>query len=253
MEAFKEYSERFRVDPETKQRNVLPDPGGGRAGGRRHGDRRRLGGARAFTSTAGPGISPDERVHRPGVLHRDPRRLLRHSAHRPVHGHADAHAAGAICCRSRISRTATRSTSRSSPRIPEECFYLAVEAFDLAERFQTPVFVVSDLDIGMNDWMCQRFNWDDAYRPDRGKVLGRRGARDVSERSRATSTPTATASRRARCPACIRRGGYFTRGSGHDKHAAYTEDSDEYHEVVDRLTRKLATQRRRRCRRQSCI
>ena len=48
---------------------------------------------------------------------------------------------------------------------------MAVQAFDLAERLQTPVFVLSDLDIGMNDWMCRDLKWDDAYRPDRGKVL----------------------------------------------------------------------------------
>ena len=48
---------------------------------------------------------------------------------------------------------------------------MAVQAFDLAERLQTPVFVLSDLDIGMNDWMCPRTQWDDGYRPDRGKVL----------------------------------------------------------------------------------
>src|SRR5205085_3789307 len=57
------------------------------------------------------------------------------------------------------------------PANPEECFYLSVTAFDLAERFQTPVFVASDLDIGMNDWMCRRLKWDDNYRPERGKVL----------------------------------------------------------------------------------
>src|SRR5260370_36311727 len=57
------------------------------------------------------------------------------------------------------------------PANPEECFYMAVQAFDLAERLQTPVFVLSDLDIGMNDWMCRGLQWDDAYRPDRGKGL----------------------------------------------------------------------------------
>jgi len=57
------------------------------------------------------------------------------------------------------------------PANPEECFYLAVQAFDIAERLQTPVFVLSDLDIGMNDWMCPDLKWDDAYRPDRGKIL----------------------------------------------------------------------------------
>ncbi len=57
------------------------------------------------------------------------------------------------------------------PRDPEECFYLAAQAFDLAERLQTPVMVLSDLDIGMNDWMCPDLKWDDTYQPDRGKVL----------------------------------------------------------------------------------
>ena len=57
------------------------------------------------------------------------------------------------------------------PADPREAFEMAVKAFDLAERFQTPVFVLSDLDIGMNDWMVPKLTWDDAYRPDRGKVL----------------------------------------------------------------------------------
>ena len=52
------------------------------------------------------------------------------------------------------------------PAEPRECFYMAVEAFDLAERFQTPVFLVSDLDIGMNDWICKQLEWDDDYVPD---------------------------------------------------------------------------------------
>ncbi len=58
------------------------------------------------------------------------------------------------------------------PRDPEECFYFARDAFDLAERLQTPIMVMSDLDIGMNDWMCPDLKWDDNYVPDRGKVLG---------------------------------------------------------------------------------
>jgi 2-oxoglutarate ferredoxin oxidoreductase subunit alpha len=126
------------------------------------------------------------------------------------------------------------------PANPEECFYLAVEAFDVAERFQTPVFVVSDLDIGMNDWMCRRLVWDDAYRPDRGKVLGAEELESIQRFSRyADANGDGIAARSL--PGVHPRGGYFTRGSGHDKHAAYTEDSDAYQEVVDRLARKLAT------------
>src|SRR5260370_6211740 len=59
------------------------------------------------------------------------------------------------------------------PANPQECFYFAVKAFDLAERFQTPVFMLSDLDIGMNDWVIPRLVWDDAYRPDRPRVFSR--------------------------------------------------------------------------------
>ena len=57
------------------------------------------------------------------------------------------------------------------PANPAECFSMAPTAFDLAERFQTPVFVLSDLDIGMNDWVSPAFEWDDDYIPDRGRVL----------------------------------------------------------------------------------
>ena len=62
------------------------------------------------------------------------------------------------------------------PSNPAECFEFAVKSFDLAERFQTPVLMLSDLDIGMNDWVVPRLNWDDSFRPDRGRVLERRGS-----------------------------------------------------------------------------
>jgi 2-oxoglutarate ferredoxin oxidoreductase subunit alpha len=102
------------------------------------------------------------------------------------------------------------------------------------------VFVVSDLDIGMNDWMCPRLKWDDAYRPDRGKVLGDAELAQLKRFSRYNDVDGDGIAART-LPGVSPRGGYFTRGSGHDKHAAYTEDSDEYQEVVDRLARKLAT------------
>src|SRR6185312_7880963 len=126
------------------------------------------------------------------------------------------------------------------PANPEECFYLSVDAFDLAERFQTPVFVVSDLDIGMNDWMCRRFKWDDNYKPDRGKVLTAAELDRIERFSRYLDSDGDGIAARS-LPGVHPRGGYFTRGSGHTKHATYTEDSDEYQEVIDRLARKLDT------------
>ena len=127
------------------------------------------------------------------------------------------------------------------PANPEECFYMAVQAFDLAERLQTPVLVLSDLDIGMNDWMCRDLKWDDSYRPDRGKVLGQRGDPRSWRSSTATSTRMATASPTAPCPGVHPKAAYFTRGSGHTQYGAYTEDSAEYQVVLDRLLKKWDT------------
>jgi 2-oxoglutarate ferredoxin oxidoreductase subunit alpha len=115
---------------------------------------------------------------------------------------------------------------------------MAVEAFDLAERFQTPVFVLSDLDIGMNDWMIPRLKWDDNYRPDRGKVLSAGDLEKVQRFSRYLDVDGDGIAART-LPGVGPKGAYFTRGSGHDKHGLYTEDSDEYREVVDRLKRKI--------------
>jgi 2-oxoglutarate ferredoxin oxidoreductase subunit alpha len=100
--------------------------------------------------------------------------------------------------------------------------------------------VISDLDIGMNDWMCPALKWDDSYRPDRGKVLGAEELEKIQRFSRYLDSDGDGIAART-LPGASPQGGYFTRGSGHDKHAAYTEDSDAYLEVVDRLTRKFVT------------
>jgi 2-oxoglutarate ferredoxin oxidoreductase subunit alpha len=125
------------------------------------------------------------------------------------------------------------------PANPEECFTMARDAFDLAERWQTPVFVVMDLDIGMNDWMCRRFTWDDSYRPDRGKVLDKAALEKVEKYFRYVSNNGDGVAART-LPGVDPKGSYFTRGSGHTKFGTYTEDADEYREVMDRLVRKLA-------------
>jgi 2-oxoglutarate ferredoxin oxidoreductase subunit alpha len=126
------------------------------------------------------------------------------------------------------------------PSDPAECFFMAVTAFDLTERFQTPVFVVSDLDIGMNDWVVPRLTWDDSYRPDRGKVLDAASLERVQRFSRYLDVDGDGIAARS-LPGVHPKGAYFVRGSGHDKHAAYTEDAADYREVVDRLARKFRT------------
>jgi 2-oxoglutarate ferredoxin oxidoreductase subunit alpha len=124
------------------------------------------------------------------------------------------------------------------PADPREAFEMAAASFDLAERFQTPVFVLSDLDIGMNDWMIPKLTWDDTYRPDRGKVLTAEQLDEIKTFHRyldadGDGIPSRT------LPGVHPKGAYFTRGSGHNRFGGYTEDADEYADVLDRIDRKI--------------
>jgi 2-oxoglutarate ferredoxin oxidoreductase subunit alpha len=124
------------------------------------------------------------------------------------------------------------------PCNPEECFYMSVKAFDLADRFQTPVFVASDLDIGMNDWMCKRLQWDDSFRPDRGKCLTADELESVKKFSR-SSTRKGDGIRGAVAARRVHGRRVFRARLGSRQAGTYTEDADAYQEVVDRLARKF--------------
>jgi 2-oxoglutarate ferredoxin oxidoreductase subunit alpha len=124
------------------------------------------------------------------------------------------------------------------PSDPREAFEFAVAAFDLAERFQTPVFVLTDLDIGMNDWMVPKLTWNDGYRPDRGKVLGAAELEKVKTFHRFLDSDGDGVPYRT-LPGVHPKGAYFTRGSGHNRFGGYTEDDAEYTDVVDRVARKI--------------
>ncbi len=128
------------------------------------------------------------------------------------------------------------------PADPGECFSTAVSAFDYAERLQTPVMVLSDLDIGMNDWMVPEFEWDEDYVPDRGKVLSAEELEEAESFYRYLDVDRDGITYRS-LPGTHPKGAYFTRGSGHTKLGAYTEDADEYQDVVDRLLVKWETAR----------
>src|SRR5690606_7282662 len=128
------------------------------------------------------------------------------------------------------------------PANPEECFYQSMDAFDLADRLQTPVLVLSDLDIGMNDWMCPEFQWDESYQPDRGKLLTAEQLEGMDKFYRYLDSDGDGITYRT-LPGEHPKGSFFTRGSGHNKFGAYTEDSAQYKEVVDRLLVKWETAR----------
>jgi 2-oxoglutarate ferredoxin oxidoreductase subunit alpha len=125
------------------------------------------------------------------------------------------------------------------PANPNECFHFTVKAFDLADRFQTPVIVMSDLDIGMNDWVVPRLTWDDSYRPDRGRVLTKEDLERGPKFRRYTNEDENFVTPRT-LPGVSEKGSFFIRGSGHNKFGGYTEIPDEYQEVMDRLKKKHA-------------
>jgi 2-oxoglutarate ferredoxin oxidoreductase subunit alpha len=124
------------------------------------------------------------------------------------------------------------------PSDPKESFEFAVRAFDLAERFQTPVMVLSDLDIGMNDWMVPKLTWDDGFRPDRGKVLSAQEL-DRAEKFYRYLDVDGDGIPYRTLPGEHPKGSYFTRGSGHNRLGGYTEDAVEYQDVMDRIGRKI--------------
>src|SRR6202045_1873123 len=225
MDAFKGFCERYRIDPATGERNfaVIQAEDELAAIGMVVGAS--WNGARAFTPTSGPGISLMNEflglayyaevpcvifdVQRVGPSTGMPTRTQQCDVMECVYAsHGDTRH---VCL---------------YPANPEECFYMAVQAFDLAERLQTPVFVLSDLDIGMNDWMCRDLKWDDSYRPDRGKVLDKEATEKLEKFYRYLDKDGDGIGYRT-LPGVTPKGAYFTRGSGHTQYGTYTEDSVE--------------------------
>src|SRR6266851_3266220 len=129
------------------------------------------------------------------------------------------------------------------PGSVEECYEFARDAFDYADRFQTPVFVLSDLDLGMNLWMTPEFKYPEK-KFDRGKVLSKDDLdRLAGEWARYRDVDGDGVSYRTLPGTDHPAAGYFTRGSGHDEMARYTESADAYARNMDRLARKLETAR----------
>jgi len=193
-------------------------------------------GARAFTSTSGPGISLMNELVGLAYYAEIPVVIIDVQRVGPATGMPTRTQQGDILLTAYASHGDTKHICLY-PANPAECFHFAVKAFDLAERFQTPVFMLTDLDIGMNDWVVPRLEWDDAYRPDRGHVLSRGDLEAMPKFYRYSPEDELGVAART-LPGVHEKGAFFTRGSGHNKLGGYTEVPDEYQEVMDRLARK---------------
>ena len=127
------------------------------------------------------------------------------------------------------------------PEDPAECFEFAAQALDLAERLQTPVFVMTDLDIGMNQRLAAPFKWDDARKYDRGKVMGYNELEAGKDFGRYLDVDGDGIPFRTYPGTHPTRGGYFTRGTSKNAYAAYSEAGPDYKYNMQRLLKKFET------------
>ena len=130
------------------------------------------------------------------------------------------------------------------PADPGECFEMGAQAFDLADRLQTTVFVMLDLDIGMNEWLTRPFEWDDSRKLDRGKVLSHDDLEAGVEFGRYLEVDGDGIPYRTYPGSHPTRGGYFTRGTSRNPYARYSEEGSVYVGNMERLLRKFDTARK---------
>jgi len=127
------------------------------------------------------------------------------------------------------------------PEDPKEAFEMAAQSFDLADRLQTPIFVLLDLDIGMNERLCEPLAWDDARRYDRGKVLSHDDLEAGKRFGRYLDVDADGITWRTYPGAHPKRGSFFTRGTSRDRYARYTEEGSAYVDNMQRLLKKFET------------
>jgi 2-oxoglutarate/2-oxoacid ferredoxin oxidoreductase subunit alpha len=236
MDAFKMFCEKYRKDPETGKNNYIIIQA--------EDELAAIGmvmgaswmGARSFTSTAGPGISLMNELLGFAYYAEIPVVVIDVERVGPSTGMPTRTQQGDLLECAYASHGDTKHILLF-PSNPAECFEMAPVAFDLAEHFQTPVFLMSDLDIGMNDWVVPRLQWDDAYQPDRGRVLSVEEIERLPKFQRYMPEDGTQIAPRT-LPGVHPKASYFTRGSGHTKFGTYTEIPDEYQDVMDRLLKK---------------
>lgn len=236
MESFKNLCEIYRKDPQTGKNNfaILQAEDELAAIGIVIGAS--WAGARAFTSTAGPGVSLMNEFLGLAYYAEIPAVLVDVQRVGPSTGMPTRTQQADVLSCAYASHGDTKHILLF-PANPAECFEFAVQSFDLAEKFQTPVIMLSDLDIGMNDWVVPRLTWNDSYRPERGRVLSPEQIEKLGHFHRYADEDEYFVTPRT-LPGFSASGAYLTRGSGHNRLGGYTELPEEYQEVVDRLAEK---------------
>ena len=242
-EAFERYANQFRRDPDTKKNRfaIMQAEDELAAIGMVIGAA--WNGARSFTATSGPGISLMQEFLGLAYFAEIPAVVVDVQRAGPSTGMPTRTQQADLTSAAYASHGDTKHPLLF-PATPSECFEFTADALDLADRLQTPIMVMTDLELGMNDWLSAPFAWDDDRRYDRGKVLNAKQLDESAKFGRYVDVDGDGIGYRTYPGTHPSKGVFFTRGTSRDAYARYTEDPELYIENVDRLNIKWDTAKR---------
>ncbi|BAU53200.1 2-oxoacid:acceptor oxidoreductase subunit alpha [Mucilaginibacter gotjawali] len=240
VEAFEGYAKKMRIDPVTGKHNyaIVQAEDELAAIGMVIGAN--WNGARSFTATSGPGLSLMNEFLGLAYFAEIPTVLIDVQRTGPSTGMPTRTQQSDILLAAYASHGDTKQVLLF-PSDPKECFEMTAGAFDLAELLQTPIIMMTDLDLGMNDHMSDPFVWDDQRKYNRGKVLNAQQLEELPQFGRYLDVDGDGITYRTIPGTHPTKGSFFTRGTSRDEFAAYTEDGDIYARNMDRLLKKWDT------------
>ena len=242
VEAFMEYADEFREEKETGKRKVAIIQAEDELAAIGMVIGANWNGARAFTATSGPGLSLMNEFLGLAYFAEIPLVLIDVQRTGPSTGMPTRTQQSDILEAAYASHGDTRHILLF-PSTPKECFDLTATAFDLSEQLQTPVILMTDLDLGMNDHISEPFTWDDNKEYQRGKVLDYDDLEEIERFGRYLDVDNDGITYRTIPGTHPTKGSFFTRGTSRDEYAAYTENSPAYQRNMDRLVKKWITAR----------
>lgn len=239
-EGFEKYAKKFRVDPDTGKNNfaIIQAEDELSAIGMVIGAN--WNGARSFTATSGPGVSLMQEFLGLAYFAEVPAVLIDVQRTGPSTGMPTRTQQSDILISAYASHGDTKQVLLF-PATPKECFELTADAFDIAERLQTPVIMLTDLDLGMNEHICDNLVWDDARTYDRGKLLNAEDLEAMQRFGRYLDVDGDGIPYRTIAGTHPEKGAFFTRGTSRDEYAVYTEKGEAYQRNMERLEVKWAT------------
>jgi 2-oxoglutarate/2-oxoacid ferredoxin oxidoreductase subunit alpha len=239
-EAFARHCSRYRVDPETKKHRFAVVQAEDELASIGMVIGAAWNGARAFTATSGPGISLMQEFIGLAYFAEIPAVIFDVQRGGPSTGMPTRTQQSDVLACAYASHGDTKHVLLF-PEDPRECFTMGAEAFDLADRLQTPIFVLLDLDIGMNERLCEPLEWDDNRRFDRGKVMTAAELEAGKDFGRYLDVDGDGIPYRTYPGTHAERGAFFTRGTSKDRYAKYSEEGTTYVDNMQRLLKKFET------------